>query len=181
MLIKSFKIGHYWDHGMRVRETTMGENMSVCPLSLLYKDHKGWSPDHGTAPPTRPVVGGHLGINLHISEIVSDILDPVITTYRGGREIISTEDLIAKAEILSEEKRRWSRDSYWGGIMTREFRACEDCSGEDEYVWDPEQPEVCTCDDGIDEEGRMMVTKGCMKKMRRGLWEEQYGWSMEDE
>ena len=54
ILIKCFKIGHYWDQGMRVRETTMGESMSVCPLSLLYKDHKGWSPDCGTAPP-RPV------------------------------------------------------------------------------------------------------------------------------
>ena len=67
MLIKAFKIGQKWDHGARIRESTMGENMSVCPLSLLFKDHKGWTVDSGTVPPTRPVVGGHLGINLHIS------------------------------------------------------------------------------------------------------------------
>ena len=44
MLIKCFRIGAYWDHGWRVRETMMGNNQALCPLSLLYKDHKGWSP-----------------------------------------------------------------------------------------------------------------------------------------
>ena len=53
-------------------------------------------------PPTRPVVGGHLGINLHISEIVSDVLDPVVGCYKGGREIISTEDLLAKIEMMND-------------------------------------------------------------------------------
>ena len=86
MLIKCFKIGAYWDHGYRVRETMMGNNQALCPLSLLYKDHKGWSPSKGTVPSTRPVAGGHLGINLHISEIVSDLLDPVVAQYEGGRE-----------------------------------------------------------------------------------------------
>ena len=66
------------DHGLRIGETTMGLNQSICPLSLLFKDHKGWSPSEGTVPPTRPVVGGHLGINLHISELMSDIFDPVV-------------------------------------------------------------------------------------------------------
>ena len=79
----------------------MGLNQSICPMNLLFKDHKGWSPDEGTVPPTRPVVGGHLGINLHISELVSDILDPIVGTYDGGREKISTEDLIAKSEITN--------------------------------------------------------------------------------
>ena len=52
----------------------MGENQSVCPLSLLFKDHKGWEASSGKDPPTRPVAGGHLGINLHISEVVSQSL-----------------------------------------------------------------------------------------------------------
>ena len=41
MMIKFFKIGKYWDHAPRIRETTMGEGLSICPLSLLFKDHKG--------------------------------------------------------------------------------------------------------------------------------------------
>ena len=44
MMVKTFKMGSYWDHGSRIRETTMGEGLSTCPLSLLFKDHKGWSP-----------------------------------------------------------------------------------------------------------------------------------------
>ena len=118
MLIKIFKIGANWKHGLRIRETMMGEGQAVCPLSLLFKDHKGWSPSMGTIPPTRPVAGGHLGINLYISEIVSDILDPVVGEYKGGMEIISTEDMIARAEILNDGNNGWTETSYWGG------RAC---------------------------------------------------------
>ena len=84
MMVKIFKIGGYWKHGQRVRETTMGEGLSICPMSLLYKDHKGWSPGGGSVPPTRPVVGGHRGINMHLSELVSDIIDPVVCNYAGG-------------------------------------------------------------------------------------------------
>lgn len=55
MLIKFFKTGYHWDHGSTIRETTIGEGMSICPLSLLFKDHKGWTSYSGTVPPTRPV------------------------------------------------------------------------------------------------------------------------------
>ena len=51
MLIKCFRIGAYWKHRDRVRETMMGEGQSVCPLTLLYKDHKGWDASMGTTPP----------------------------------------------------------------------------------------------------------------------------------
>ena len=180
MLVKVFKIGSAWDHGPRIRETVMGENMSICPMSLLFKDHKGWSPTLGTVPPTRPVVGGHLGINLHISELVSDILDPVVGRYEGGKEIISTEDMLARIEILNEATRGWKEDQYWGGMKTMEFRSCEDCSGEEGYIWSEDEPEVCHCEDGIDEDGRTRVTKGYMRKLRRVLWEEDHCWNGDD-
>ena len=150
MCIKFFKMGKYWEHTPRIRETTMGEGLSICPLSLLFKDHKGWKADSGTAPPTRPVVGGHLGINLHLSEIVSDVLEPVVSTYEGGKEIISCEDMLARTEILNEETKGWSRMSFWKGMTTEEYRACQECEGDDEYVWDSDTPEVCSCDDGVD-------------------------------
>ena len=67
MCIKFFKIGKCLEH--------------------TPKDHKGWRADSGTVPPTRPGVGGHLSVNLHLSEIVSDVLDPVVGTYMGGMEI----------------------------------------------------------------------------------------------
>ena len=107
-------LGNYWEHGSRIKETMMGEGLSTCPLSLLFKDHKGWSAESGTVPPTRPVMGGHLGMNRHISEIVSDALDPVVSTYQGGREVISTEDMIARAEIKNEVNKVLEWDGYTG-------------------------------------------------------------------
>ena len=182
MLTKIFRIGGYWDHGPRIRETTMGEGMSVCSMSLLFKDHKGWSAAGGTAPPTRPVVGGHLGINLHISELVSDILDPVVDTYVGGKEIISTEDMVAKTEILNDDHKDWNTYSYWGGMETEEYVSCTECMGEDDYKWSDEDPEQCVCEeyDGIHDDGRMMITMGAMKKLRRSRWEESVNWNQED-
>ena len=51
MLIKCFKIGSYRKQGNRIRETIMSENQFIYPLSLLYKDHKGWSPEGISKPP----------------------------------------------------------------------------------------------------------------------------------
>ena len=185
MMIKIFRIGSSWKHTTRVRESMMGEGQSVCPLSLLFKDHKGWSAAKKTPPPTRPVAGGHLGINLHISEIVSDILDPVVGCYRGGREIISTEDMVAKVEILNDGNNAWHRYAYWRGMVMEEYVACTVCLGEDDYVWSEESPELCVCDDGddgIDDLGRVKVTPGCMMRMRRARWEKITGeWPLDKE
>ena len=182
MLIKSFRIGGYWKHGDRVRETMMGEGQAVCPLSLLYKDHKGWDASKGPTPPTRPVAGGHIGINMHISEIVSDLLDPVVAVYRGGREIISTEDLLARVVLMNELQEGWSCRSFWRNLTCEEYRSCMVCDGEDEYCWDDDAPELCRCEemDGIDEEGHTMITAGAMRKLRRVRWEEASGWDPQD-
>ena len=58
MILKIFRVGKYWDHVDRIRETMLGEGMTVCPVSLLYKDHKGWSNGQESIPPTRHVAGG---------------------------------------------------------------------------------------------------------------------------
>ena len=50
--------------------------------------------------------------------------------------------MIARTEVLSEEKRGWTKDAYWGGMVTDVFRTCVECSGDDEYVWDPDYPRV---------------------------------------
>ena len=38
-------------------------------------------------PPTRHVAGGHVGVNLYLSEIVSDILEPLAGTIEGGGKL----------------------------------------------------------------------------------------------
>ena len=69
MMIKFFKIGHLWNHSDRVRSTMINKSLSLCPMYLTYKDHKGWTGEDGSPPPTRPIAGGNTGMNLHISEI----------------------------------------------------------------------------------------------------------------
>ena len=34
MILKIFRVGKYWDHVDRIRETMLGEGMTVCPVSL---------------------------------------------------------------------------------------------------------------------------------------------------
>ena len=93
MVMKIFNMGEYWGHEDRLRETMLGSGHTVCPVTLLYKDHKGWSKEMGTIPPTRHVAGGHVGMNLYLSEIVSDIVEPLYENVENACEIISTEDM----------------------------------------------------------------------------------------
>ena len=59
MLLKFFGAGADWSHQQRLRESMLNEGISVCPLWLLYKCHKGWTSSSGKLPPTRPVSGGN--------------------------------------------------------------------------------------------------------------------------
>ena len=99
----------------------------------------------GTIPPTRPVVGGNVGMNLHLSEIVSDVLDPVVEEYVGGCEIVSTEDLAARMDIKNEENQSWNSLSYWNGKREDRYVACGNCPGDPGLEFDIEKPEYCNC------------------------------------
>ena len=147
MLIKIFKMGKNWKHEYRIRETMMGKNHSVCPISLLLKDHKGWSPKDGGVPPTRQVAGGHLGMNMHLSEVVSDILEPLVGVIEGGREIISCEDMLARVEKINTRNRDWNPNSWWEGKTAGAYEACSRCVGRvfPTYDINGEIPELCDC------------------------------------
>ena len=115
------------------------------PVRLLFKDHKGWDPSKGGTPPTRHMAGGHVGIGLHISEIVSDLIEPMVGRIKGGKEVISGEDLLGKLDNINVENRGWRPESWWAGKMSANFEACELCVGDSNYVWDEKEPELCTC------------------------------------
>ena len=117
MLLKIFKAGENWDHVDRMRETMLGKGMSVCPITLLYKDHKGWTRDKGGVPPTRHVAGGHVGLNLYLSEIVSEITEPMVGTIDGGAEVISGEDLLANVDHVNEDMSGWHVGWTWEGFQ----------------------------------------------------------------
>ena len=134
MMIKIFRISDSWDHGMRVRETMMREALESCPVHLLYKDHKGWDKSKGGVPPTRHVAGGNRGVNLHLSEVVSDILEPMVGRVKGGCEVISTEDTLARFEDITTSGRGWMSISWWEGVSQDGWVACGVCKSPDEYV-----------------------------------------------
>ena len=51
--------------------------LSVAPLYLLYKDHKGWTVEMGGSPPSRPEASTGSGQNDNFSEVASIMLEPV--------------------------------------------------------------------------------------------------------
>ena len=77
------------DHGAEIPE-----------MVLLFKDHKGWTEDSGKIVPSRPVVSGRNGLNTHLSEILSDILEPVALNMNSA-EVSSTEETLSKISKLN--------------------------------------------------------------------------------
>ena len=77
----------------------MGEQ--ICPMVLLIKDHKGWSPEMNTPLPSRPVVSGNCGLNSHLSELISLVMEPV-TNEASGHEIESTTEMLHRISELNK-------------------------------------------------------------------------------
>jgi hypothetical protein len=82
MLCKIFQIGDAHNHKDRVRSLKITPSLSMAPMYLLFKDHKGWFLETGTPPQTRPVV----------------------KTWSGGREKESTGDVLAMIDEINEQE-----------------------------------------------------------------------------
>ena len=93
----------------------MSESTEACPFHLLYTDQRGWSVDERGELPTRHVAGGNRGMNLLIIEVILDILRPMVTMVKGGKEVISTEDSLARFEDVNITVVGWTDTSWWEG------------------------------------------------------------------
>ena len=102
MILKTFNVGAAWNHQAIIRATKLTHSLSVAPLYLLYKDHKGWTVETGGVPPTRPVASAGGGQDDHLSETVSQILEPVANSAAGGMETTSTQDFTSKIVELNK-------------------------------------------------------------------------------
>ena len=142
MLIKFFKLGAEWGQSDRMRETMLNSSLSLCPMYLLYKDHKGWTWEKGPVPPTRPVASGNRGMNIHLSEIISEVLEPVADEMDGKNEVISTEDMVAKLLEVDRSLMNWNEVEWWRGVVYDGFEACLVCRGDEKYVLDTNNPEL---------------------------------------
>ena len=70
-------------------------NTELADMYLLLKDHKQWSQASDKPVPSRPVVSGNHTYNVHLSELLSEVLEPVAKEARGA-EISPTEDALCK-------------------------------------------------------------------------------------
>ena len=84
----------------RMQENLIDHGMEVPEMKLLIKDHKKWSPGSGESVPSRPVVNGRGGYNTHLSEIISQILEPIALKMNGA-EVCSTEETLATFEKIN--------------------------------------------------------------------------------
>ena len=103
MVPKTFDAGASWNHQARIRSTKLTHSLSVAPLYLLYKDHKGWVVSMGGSPPTRPVASAGGGQIDHLSETVSTVLEPVAGEWSGGLESNSTPDFVSRIVNLNKK------------------------------------------------------------------------------
>ena len=101
MWIKMAGLGQELGQVDRMRETFLNKSVQVPPMYLLLKDQK--KVPEGSLPKTRPVVSGCKGMNLHLNDIVSDILEPLARNMEGNEEFISTEDALAFVDALNND------------------------------------------------------------------------------
>ena len=113
MWVKMLGMGEAWGHEARIRESLIQHSCVVPPMKLLVKDHKPLGADG--LPPTRPVVGASRGINVALSNILSDVIEPISKTIPQSGEVISSEHLINCINTLNDT---WSeqQDSPVGGV-----------------------------------------------------------------
>ena len=129
MIIKFCRVGKSWGHEDRARKTMINHSLILCPMYLTYKDHKGRKEDDNSPPPARPIAGGNTGMNLHLSEALSEMIEPLADISEGANEIISTEELKAKIEALNLKNEGWTKWRWRDGITTKNgrFLCCSKC------------------------------------------------------
>ena len=110
MLLKTFMVGATWSHEGRHRATKINNGLAVSPMYLLYKDHKNWTVEMGGVPPTRPVCSAGGGQNDHLSETVSQLLEPVANAKETGMEVTSTQDMVSLITDINNRERQITND-----------------------------------------------------------------------
>ena len=94
-----------WSYSKQTDQDRMLNNLTVAGLDLpemylLTKDHKQWSVESNKPVPTRPVMSGNCTINTHLSEMISEIVEPLALEY-DGCEVQSSEEALAVIDQLN--------------------------------------------------------------------------------
>ena len=98
MWIKSLDMGADWKHHDRLRETQINHSKCVAPFYLLVKDHKSGPLS------TRPVCGAVNGMDVHLSNILSPIIETVADEMKEKDEVISTDDALSRVNSFNDKQ-----------------------------------------------------------------------------
>ena len=112
--------------------------------------------------------------------MISDLVEPLVDKYEGGRESISTEDMIAKVVGLNETNMGWTKWSWYEGLEYEGYTGCGSCEGDWSRILDVEEPEVCRCT-GVMTMDNLRVTARWLKYYRRWRWEKSVKWDPREE
>ena len=86
----------------RMLKNIQNHSLEVPEMALLIKDHKNHDLDSNSPVPSRPVVSGNRGVNTHLSELLSEFLEPLIPDMGGG-EVASTEEALYTITSVNEK------------------------------------------------------------------------------
>ena len=91
-------MGADWKHHDRLRETQINHSKCVAPFYLLVKDHKSGPLS------TRPVCGAVNGMDVHLSNILSPIVETVADEMKEKDEVISTYDALSRVNSFNDKQ-----------------------------------------------------------------------------
>ena len=94
-----------WSYAKHTDPDRMLKNLTVSDIdlpemSLLTKDHKSWSSESNKPVPTRPVMSGNCAINTHLSELISELVEPMALEFDGS-EVQSSEEILARIDQIN--------------------------------------------------------------------------------
>ena len=155
--LKISRAGSNWGHEDRFRSVTINKSASVPPLYCLVKDHKKMGP--GGIPRTRPVVSGNMGANVHLNNLISDLIEPIAGILEETTEVISTEESLRIIDDTNKKLKRISNhEEERKGISIREEESSEK----------EEPPDLCRCK-GNEEESPSRRTRKSPVSIREWL------------
>ena len=99
-------LSHIVGNSKHTDPVRMGKNIQeissqIPEMYILIKDHKMWCEEDNKAIPSRPVLSGNNCLNTHLSELVSELIEP-ISTRLGGAEVNSTEEALNMISALKK-------------------------------------------------------------------------------
>ena len=91
-LLNIIIVGEVWGHEKRVRGSFISKTYSISCLYSMVNEH---NPTVATGIySTRPVVASQSAMELQLKSFLADMLEPVVKTNQGSREVTSTNEML---------------------------------------------------------------------------------------